>query len=343
LDGRTPVPVDDDVGRVLDEWEKHRAGKKTLYAEFIRGIDDQAFRTKRRQTGSLRYRHPNLGRLDIKADEKGWGREVILGTKANEFWHATAADSKLFIHEFGQPWLFEFVQSSQFVWMAPARRKTLQKHGAITKVSEDANTIVLQVKPVSANDDFAKEYQHLVVHLRKSDYLPVRLVVRETQFTEITWEFTTIVEDLELNDSDFVPPKLDLSKWTVTRQSIAAAKPRLQLPIPDASAANRVEIRMSGGGGDKEKRVIQDARTIERFLQFLRAHNEGWRKPWDTFPIPQYTISIRRDDDVLLSVFLASGWIGGRERNEGASDNRLRSLSTTEQSELFQILNLTRD
>src|SRR5437763_10128323 len=71
LEQPTAVPVDAEVDKVLDEWQKHRAGQKSLYVEFSRTVNDKAFHTVRRNSGSMRYSHPNLGRMEVLKDEKG--------------------------------------------------------------------------------------------------------------------------------------------------------------------------------------------------------------------------------------------------------------------------------
>lgn len=52
----------------------------------------------------------------------------------------------------------------------------------------------------------------------------------------------------------------------------------------------------------------------------------------------QYTVSLKRDGELLLVIWLGSNWVGGREGNGGASDNLLPSLSTAERVELVEIL-----
>jgi hypothetical protein len=113
------------------------------------------------------------------------------------------------------------------------------------------------------------------------------------------------------------------------------------LPVPEASAVNRLEVSRSGGDPEREF-VIEDAKTVERFLSFLRRHKDGWYKPWDTFPTPQYSVSLKRDDKLVMVVWVGTNWIGGREGGDGAADNRLRSLSDRERAEILEILRIPR-
>jgi hypothetical protein len=83
--------------------------------------------------------------------------------------------------------------------------------------------------------------------------------------------------------------------------------------------------------------VINDPKAVERFLAFLEAHNGGWHKPWGTFPTPRYTVALKRDNALLLAIWVGGSWIGGRE-GSGDSGERLRILSETERAEVLGIL-----
>ena len=114
-----------------------------------------------------------------------------------------------------------------------------------------------------------------------------------------------------------------------------------RLPVPEASAVTRVVVSWRGASGaEREELGVDDPKAIERLLTFLRMHNDGWRKPWDTFPTPQYTVSLKRGEELLLVVWVGTDWIGGREGSGGASDNRLRSLSDRERAEVLEIVGI---
>ena len=224
LAGHTPIPVDPEVDKILTAWEKHRSGKKSFYAEFNRTVVDKAFKEERRNKGSMRYRHADLGRIDISKDDKGKGREIILWTKSNELWHLMPDVSKASVHQFDRSYLLDFVRGSFLVWLVPADKATLQKHGRISKVKEDVGTVVLRVEVLRPQDRSA--YESMTVHLRKSDYLPVKLIVRENVDVEVIYEFTALHNDVDLSESDFEPPKLDPKKWEIDRNPFLAAKPK---------------------------------------------------------------------------------------------------------------------
>lgn len=116
-----------------------------------------------------------------------------------------------------------------------------------------------------------------------------------------------------------------------------------RLPVPESSAVGRVVVTLPGAGSQDRERVIEDRKAVERFVAFLRAHNDGWRKPWGTFPTSQYTVSLKRGEELLLVVWVGTNWIGGREGGGGASDNRLRSLSDRERAEVLEILGIPKE
>ncbi|MDB5310616.1 MAG: hypothetical protein JWO38_4818 [Gemmataceae bacterium] len=125
----------------------------------------------------------------------------------------------------------------------------------------------------------------------------------------------------------------------------SCATPAGRLPVPDASTVGRVVVSWSGSGigGPEQERVIEDPKAVERLLAFLRAHNDGWRKPWDTFPTPQYTVHLKRNNELLLVVWVGANWIGGREGSGDSSQNRLRSLSEQERAEVLEIFDVPKE
>jgi hypothetical protein len=116
-----------------------------------------------------------------------------------------------------------------------------------------------------------------------------------------------------------------------------------QLPVPEASKVDRVVISWRGAGRQERELVTTDPKAIARFLTYLRNHNDGWRKPWDTFPSQQYTASLKRGEELLLVVWVGTNWIGGREGSGSASDNRLRSLSGRERTQVLDILGIPKE
>jgi len=112
-----------------------------------------------------------------------------------------------------------------------------------------------------------------------------------------------------------------LSLAVVLAATITSAEPGAPpLPIPAASDVDYIAV-----SGAAHETVIRDPRAIAQFVAFLSARNTDWRKPWGTFPTPEWTIRLvsRRDDHLLL--WLGSNWLGGREGQAAAKNNRLRT------------------
>jgi len=136
---------------------------------------------------------------------------------------------------------------------------------------------------------------------------------------------------------------LVLMAAAVTAVIPSCASTASRLPVPESSAVGRVVVTLPGAGRQGRERVIEDRKAVERFVAFLRAHNDGWQKPWDTFPSSQYTVSLKRGEELLLVVWVGTNWIGGREGGGGSSDNRLRSLSDRERAEVLEILGIPKE
>jgi len=236
LSKTSPIPVDKEVDKILDEWQKRRAGSTSFFAKFKRTFDDHAFKTKRVNDGFLRYRHPDAGRLDIASDAHGKAREVFLWSKENEFRHYITGERRLEINDFSKSFdnpkfnLFEFMRGFYFVWLVPTDKETLQKHGAIRKINEDDSTITLRV---DSCESIRQQFLTTTVQLRKSDYLPTKLIVKENAETEVTYEFSEIAENVELGQADFDPPKINEAEWKITRQKFQGKKPS-KAPKDDA-------------------------------------------------------------------------------------------------------------
>jgi hypothetical protein len=129
-----------------------------------------------------------------------------------------------------------------------------------------------------------------------------------------------------------------LSLAGVLAAAIASAEPSAP-PLPIPAAPDVDYIALSGGTSET---VIRDPKVIAQFVAFLNARNTNWRKPWGTFPTPEWTIRLagRRDDHLVL--WLGPNWLGGREGKAGARDNRLRTLSQKEHDEALKMLGTAR-
>jgi hypothetical protein len=129
-----------------------------------------------------------------------------------------------------------------------------------------------------------------------------------------------------------------LSLTVILATTIASAEPGAP-PLPIPAAPDVAYIALTRGTSET---VVRDPEVIAQFVAFLGARNTDWHRPWDTFPTPEWTIRLvgRRDDQLVL--WLGPNWLGGREGQAAAKDNRLRSLSQKEHDEVLNMLGAAR-
>jgi len=119
--------------------------------------------------------------------------------------------------------------------------------------------------------------------------------------------------------------------------------PAQPIAMPRAGTVDRIKVELSNEFDEKWPRNIEvtERDKIDRFIEYLRARNDNWRKPWDTFPVSRYTIVLQRGKETVVVLWVSPGWIGGREGNQGASDNRLKSISPEEWTSLMKLLGVS--
>jgi hypothetical protein len=61
----------------------------------------------------------------------------------------------------------------------------------------------------------------------------------------------------------------------------------------------------------------------------------GTRRP-TTFPTPRITLNVYDHDRLLITVWFGPGWMGGRNGDQYAPDNRLRNLSDNERRQFVE-------
>jgi hypothetical protein len=118
-------------------------------------------------------------------------------------------------------------------------------------------------------------------------------------------------------------------------------KPAEKLTIPAAASLDQIVISWKGDpfARDEEKIVITDRETIERVVALLNRLNSDWHKPWDTFPGPQYSISLQQKGKHVKSLWVGGNWLGGRDIDD-AKHNQLRSLTAKDRKELLDLLGI---
>lgn len=118
---------------------------------------------------------------------------------------------------------------------------------------------------------------------------------------------------------------------------VASSAPPVTLPT--APRAERITIVPRNCDERKVRWItITDRSSIDRFVAFVNERQDGWKRPWDTFPVPEYTVSLETGGTTLGFVWLSSSWIGGHGKGEGALENRLRELTPGEWRTLQGIL-----
>ncbi len=79
---------------------------------------------------------------------------------------------------------------------------------------------------------------------------------------------------------------------------------------------------------------IEDRKKIKAILLFLNKHDNKWSYYIATSPIYPYTASFKNDEEYLISIFL------GLEKSLGVSGDIVTSISSQQEQELFQLLNI---
>jgi hypothetical protein len=118
------------------------------------------------------------------------------------------------------------------------------------------------------------------------------------------------------------------------RSMDSAAKP---IVLPPASIITAIEVRPNHGQ-ERAAVAITDRESIGRFVEFVNSRPDGWKQPWDTFPSGMYTVTVKRDDEIIAVFWPSTGHIGGRDGGQGAESNRLRPLSEDEWNEFRAII-----
>lgn len=92
--------------------------------------------------------------------------------------------------------------------------------------------------------------------------------------------------------------------------SLSSSAPPVTLPT--APRAERITVVPRNCGERKDRWItITDRSKIDRFVAFVNERQDGWTRPWDTFPTPEYTVSLESGGTTIGFVWLSSSWIGG--------------------------------
>jgi hypothetical protein len=118
-------------------------------------------------------------------------------------------------------------------------------------------------------------------------------------------------------------------------------KPGQKAYIPPAEKVTRIEVVAPAREGDilppdHAVATIKDRKAIQKIIKALNSLNSGWRRPWDTFPCSQYTISLYSEKKLLAYFWVGEGWLGTRPGKTAA--NQLRPLDGKPRKELLGLL-----
>ncbi len=120
-------------------------------------------------------------------------------------------------------------------------------------------------------------------------------------------------------------------------QTLESAAPAIILP-----AAREIDaIKVTPNFGDVRDPVrITDRVKIEQFVEFVNSRDTGWKQPWDTFPLGQYTVLVERNGEPVAVFWPSADHIGGRGQAEDAASNRLHTLTNEDWQLLRRILDI---
>jgi len=109
------------------------------------------------------------------------------------------------------------------------------------------------------------------------------------------------------------------------------------LSVPSAAQVTHVTIRE---GSSTAERTVAEPERIRALLTFFATHNDDWHTAATTFPTPRVTVNVDDHDRLLMAVWFGPGWMGGRNGDQYASDNRLRDLSNNDRRQIETLLGI---
>jgi TIGR03009 family protein len=239
--GARPNPAGDggllnsEIDDLLQRWHERTKKVTQLYAGFRRTVFDKAFKTERINDGRARFREPNLARMDIAQDEKGQGREIfILSTQPRpaggtglEIRHYVADVRKVQIHEFPDDAARNAQDEGPLRLLFGIKPETAHARYTFDVLKKTADAIAIRIVPKMERE--RQEFLEAALVLDLKSFMPRMLKVKENAETEVTYEFSQIVTNvddptLEILLTDFDPPKINEREWQVTRQRLVVDK-----------------------------------------------------------------------------------------------------------------------
>lgn len=219
-----PHFLDGRIDAVLRDWWISTSKIKTCYAEFNRTIRDRAFGDEQAQ-GRAHFSHPNKARLDVFIDEGGRKEvlETYILTGAGEIWEYKPRIPQIVIWklppEFARQ---EMVEEGPLPFLLGAKPEKIKARYRLKLADENDESIHLTVHPKLEED--SQNFVKVELWLNKKDYLPAKLVFIEPNNNVVTYHFTGIWPNVELDAKNFVPVRI--KGWPVVEQQVERGAPR---------------------------------------------------------------------------------------------------------------------
>jgi TIGR03009 family protein len=215
-----PHFLDGRIDAILRQWWVSTSKITSCYAEFNRTIEDQGFEGEHAQ-GRAHFLHPNLARLDVFRQE---GKQIemletFILTGKGEIWqYKPRLEEKQIViwklpPEMAQQ---EAVDEGPLPFLLGAKPEKIKARYKLKLAKEDEKQIRLTVYP--RWDEDKQNFLKVELWLNKSDFLPAKLAFIEPNYNTVTYEFTGIWPNIELDRNVFAPRRI--KGWTVVEKQV---------------------------------------------------------------------------------------------------------------------------
>jgi outer membrane lipoprotein-sorting protein len=190
-------PLESRVDTVLRQWSD-RTG------QFTRTIVDPVWRETDTSTGSARYLSPKRARLDIT---EGRRRESLVLPGTGEAWHYKPAngadqDSVVEIHRLPEDFKErDVLEDGPLPFLFATKPERAKQRYKIDILEEDEKQ--LRVKIVPKLEEDLRDFEQAEISLDKSSFLPTKILIREANMQQVTYDIQNVWQNIEIKDSDF--------------------------------------------------------------------------------------------------------------------------------------------
>lgn len=208
--------LDDRVDQVLREWSNRAKGIQSLWAEFDRTVVDKVWNETTTNTGSACYLAPNRARLDIVDVES-----YIVNGKG-EIWEYKVKPKQIKVYHLPK----EMIQNQDlqdgplpFLFGTDPDRAKARYNFKIG--AEDDKSLHLVIKPKLQED--LQNFVRAEVWLNKEKFLPDKLYFLEPNRKEITFTFTFIKTNIEIDPEKYFTCR-QFPDWRIVHQNVESPK-----------------------------------------------------------------------------------------------------------------------